>query len=62
MVYEIVMFLVVLKVEDTPDDVFLAIDCQMPRHVVFVLQYATVADCCSTTRNGRMRTKRDSTF
>lgn len=40
MVYEIVVFLVVLKVEDTPDDVFLAIDRQMPRHVVFVLQYA----------------------
>lgn len=40
MVYEIVMFLVALKVEDTPDDVFLAIDRQMPRHVMFVLQYA----------------------
>ena len=39
-VHEIVMFLVTLKVEDTPDDVFLAIDRQMPRHVVFVLQYA----------------------
>ena len=37
-VHEIVMFLVTLKVEDTPDDVFLAIDRQMPRHVVFVLQ------------------------
>lgn len=40
MVHEIVVFLVTLKVKDTPDDVFLAIDCQMPRHVVFVLQYA----------------------
>lgn len=39
-VHEIVVFLVMLKVEDTPDDVFLAIDRQMPRHVVFVLQYA----------------------
>lgn len=39
-VHEIVMLLVTLKVEDTPDDVFLAIDRQMPRHVVFVLQYA----------------------
>lgn len=40
-VHEIVVFMVTLKVEDTPDDVFLAIDCQMPRHVVFVLQYAS---------------------
>lgn len=40
MVYEIVMFLVVLKVEDTPDDVFLSIDRQVPCHMVFVLQYA----------------------
>ena len=39
-VHEIVMFLVTLKAEDMPDDVFLAIDRQMPRHVVFVLQYA----------------------
>ena len=38
-VHEIVVFMVTLKVEDTPDDVFLAIDRQMPRHVVFVLQY-----------------------
>ena len=34
------VFLVTLKVEDTLDDVFLAIDRQMPRYVVFVLQYA----------------------
>lgn len=40
MVHEIVVFFVTLKVEDMPDDVFLAIDRQMPRHVVFVLQYA----------------------
>lgn len=39
-VHEIVVFLVTFKAEDTPDDVFLAIDRQMPRHVVFVLQYA----------------------
>ena len=39
-VHEIVVFWVTLKAEDTPDDVFLAIDRQMPRHVVFVLQYA----------------------
>lgn len=39
-VHEIVVFFVTLKVEDMPDDVFLAIDRQMPRHVVFVLQYA----------------------
>ena len=38
-VQEIVVFLVTLKVKDTPDDVFLAIDRLMPRHVVFVLQY-----------------------
>ena len=38
-VHEIVVFLVTLKVKDTPDDVFLAIDRLMPRHVVFVLQY-----------------------
>ena len=40
-VHEIVVFLVTLKVEDTLDDVFLAIDRQLPRHVVFVLQYAS---------------------
>ena len=38
-VHEIVVFHVVLKAEDTPDDVFLTIDRQMPRHVVFLLQY-----------------------
>lgn len=38
-VHEIVVFRVTLKAEDTPDDVFLTIDRQMPRHVVFVLQY-----------------------
>ena len=39
-VHEIVVLRVTLKVEDMPDDAFLAIDRQMPRHVVFVLQYA----------------------
>ena len=39
-VHEIVVFRVLLKAEDTPDDVFLTIDRQMPRHVVFLLQYA----------------------
>lgn len=39
-VHEIVVFRVTLKAEDTPDDVFLSIDRQMPRHVVFVLQHA----------------------
>lgn len=39
-VHEIVVFRVTLKAEDTPDDVFLSIDRQMPRHVVFVMQYA----------------------
>ena len=38
-VHEIVVFHIVLKAEDTPDDVFLTIDRQMPRHVVFLLQY-----------------------
>lgn len=38
-VHEITVFLVKLKQQDTPDDVFLAIDRQMPRHVLFVLQY-----------------------
>ena len=38
-VHEIVVFHVVLKAEDMPDDVFLTIDRQMPRHVVFLLQY-----------------------
>ena len=36
-VHEIVVLRVTLKVEDMPDDAFLAIDRQMPRHVVFVL-------------------------
>lgn len=40
LVHEIVVFQVQLKAEDTPDDVFLTIDRQMPRHVVFLLQYA----------------------
>ena len=52
--HEIVVFLVTPKVEDTLDDVFLAIDRQMPRYAVFVLgNMPTVADCCSTTRNGQ---------
>ena len=38
-VHEIVVFHIVLKAEDTPDDVFLTIDRQMPRHGVFLLQY-----------------------
>lgn len=38
-VHEIVVFTVNLKVVDMPDDVFLAIDRQMPRHVLFILQY-----------------------
>lgn len=39
-VHEIVVFQVQLKAEDTPDDVFLTIDRQMPRHVVFLLRFA----------------------
>ncbi len=38
-VHEIVVFHVVLKADDTPDDVFLTIDRQMPRHVLFLLQH-----------------------
>lgn len=39
-VHEIVVFHVVLKRPDVPDDVFLCIDRQMPRHVVFRMQHA----------------------
>lgn len=38
-VHEITVFQVVLKCADVPDDVFLTIDRQMPRHVLFVLQF-----------------------
>lgn len=38
-VHEITVFWVTLKSEDVPDDVFTAIDRQMPRHVIFVLQF-----------------------
>lgn len=38
-VHEIVVFSAVLKDKDCPDDVFLFIDRNMPRHVVFVLEY-----------------------
>ena len=38
-VHEIVVFQVVLKCADVPDNVFLTIDRQMPRHVLFVLQF-----------------------
>lgn len=38
-VHEITVFLVSLKSEDVPDDVFTAIDRQMPRHVLFVLRH-----------------------
>lgn len=40
LVHEIVVFQVQLKAEDTPDDVFLTIDRQIPRHVVFLLRFA----------------------
>ena len=39
LVHEIVVFSAVLKVKDCPNDVFLFIDRNMPRHVVFVLEY-----------------------
>lgn len=40
LVHEIVVFSAVLKSKDCPDDVFLFIDQNMPRHVVFLLEYA----------------------
>ena len=39
-VHEIAVFQVALKSEDVPDDVFLTIDRQMPRHTLFVLQFS----------------------
>lgn len=39
-VHEIVVFSAILKSKDCPDDVFLFIDQNMPRHVVFILEYA----------------------
>ena len=39
LVHEIVVFSAVLKSKDCPNDVFLFIDRNMPRHVVFVLEY-----------------------
>ena len=39
-VHEITIFHVLLKAKEVPDDVFTAIDRQMPRHILFVLQYA----------------------
>jgi len=38
-VHEIVVFSAILKSKDCPDDVFLFIDQNMPRHVVFILEY-----------------------
>ena len=39
LVHEVVVFSAVLKAKDCPDDVFLFIDRNMPRHVVFILEY-----------------------
>ena len=39
LVHEIVIFSAKLKSKDCPDDVFLFIDQNMPRHVVFILEY-----------------------
>ena len=39
LVHEIVVFSAVLKSKDCPDDIFLFIDQNMPRHVVFILEY-----------------------
>ena len=39
LVHEIVVFSASLKSKDCPDDVFLFIDQNMPRHVVFILEY-----------------------
>lgn len=38
-VHEIVVFSAILKSKDCPDNVFLFIDQNMPRHVVFILEY-----------------------
>lgn len=38
-VHELTVFLVTLKRENVTDDVFVAIDRQMPRHVLFILQF-----------------------
>lgn len=38
-VHEIVVFSAQLKSQDCPDDVFLFIDKNIPRHIVFVLEY-----------------------
>lgn len=38
-VHEIVFFSAQLKSQDCPDDVFLFIDKNMPRHVVFILEF-----------------------
>ena len=38
-VHEIVIFSAGLKSKDSPDDVFLFIDQNMPRHVIFILEY-----------------------
>ena len=38
-VHEIVVFSAQLKSQDCPDDVFLFIDKNMPRHVVFILEF-----------------------
>ena len=39
LVHEIVAFSAVLKSKDCPDDVFLFIDQNMPRHVLFILEF-----------------------
>ena len=39
LVHEVVVFSATLKSKDCPDDVFLFIDQNMPRHVVFILEY-----------------------
>lgn len=39
LVHEIVVFSAELKSKDCPDNVFLFIDQNMPRHVVFILEY-----------------------
>ena len=39
LVHALVVFSAVLKAKDCPNDVFLFIDRNMPRHVVFILEY-----------------------
>ncbi len=38
-VHEIAVFVVPMKAKECPDDIFIFIDKQMPRHLLFILKY-----------------------